>query len=853
MSSTDVFLSSPPRARTLDPTSVSSSSPYLPSLDEIFLKKSPKKIPKKSPLRAGNHAAPTSSNARTTFTNAANVLREAPEPDIDIDTSTNPPPHRTKTTTTISCRRNASTPSTSANGPSSNQPTVVIKSLPPKDKPWQKFKTKPPTQHGDQSLHPPSPKAPTSRKHAGEAPETVPKRLTTGEEDLLPENSSERVTDKAGTKESVSAALASPQLEPAIPRRGDWTPPKANDPVVLDSDSDSRELFSSVGKEPGSKDVFQTLYSQYGRQDADLAAEPCPQPQVDFVRKRKRIEFVSTGRQEVVEKSHKESPSQESQRPKAQKQRAEPKAPVTKKKTRTITELAIAPFAAPLPSDIELAGPTTRESMLNYFDSDGAVKALVEHQTAIMSQRKPKVKETKQPPKTKRKKKAGTEANPILLSPSTAIKQSSNQDFVFGTSSQLVQEESPTTLRHLQAAIRASNSFNSDPFDDDDDVGQRLWQAGARDEEGELMEMEVIDLQHSPTITKPNSTATPGGRSFVDINDILDSPKLVSSSPNAHAGSMQTNSPFFQSQNANDSSCIKSLEPEGPENATNVEPRPNYELFTDAQLSKQITSYGFKPIKKRAAMIALLGQCWASKHQEPSAASIQPLSTSTRSPTPAQQASASEVKNKAPAKPRGRGRPKKNDDPITSVAPTAPDKSSPKRPRGRSKKNETTSTSTAKSSTSISSPKRPRGRPRKSSAASVEIPDSESGTPSPVSSPDRVFSSPPPLDLTTSDEGDMSLALSPTDQQAELFKHITKAVTSTPRSEDPSKPSWYEKMLLYDPIILEELASWLNGGELTRVGYDGEVTPLDVKKWCESKSIICLWRQTLRGKERRRY
>ncbi len=106
----------------------------------------------------------------------------------------------------------------------------------------------------------------------------MPKRLTTGEEDLLPENSSERVTDKAGTKESVSAALASPQLEPAIPRRGDWTPPKANDPVVLDSDSDSRELFSSVGKEPGSKDVFQTLYSQYGRQDADLAAEPCPQP-----------------------------------------------------------------------------------------------------------------------------------------------------------------------------------------------------------------------------------------------------------------------------------------------------------------------------------------------------------------------------------------------------------------------------------------------------------------------------------------------------------------------------------------------------------------------------------------------
>ncbi|KAI0425171.1 hypothetical protein F5Y09DRAFT_322393 [Xylaria sp. FL1042] len=836
MSSVDVFMSSPPRARTSDSTCISSSSPFLPSLDEIFLKKSPKKLG----LGAGSQAAPIPSNTRTTFTSAANVLREAPEIDIDTEAITNSPSRRTRPTT--SRRRNASTPDALANDRNSTS------SLSPKDKPWQKFKTKPSAKHGDQPLYPRGTKDSTSRNDPDKAP------LVAEEQNVLCENGTERVKDKVRAKESIGAAISSIELEHAVPRRGDWTPPKANDPIVLDSDSDARELFSSAGKEPLSKDVFQTLYSQYGRQDVGPTSEPYSQPQAihtDFLRKRKRIELVSIGQKEVNEQSLTELPPlrRESQGPREQKS-TEPKASVPKKKTRTITELAIAPFAAPLASDIDLAGPPTRESMLDYFDSDGAVKALVEHQTAVMSQRKPKAKETKQPPKTKRKKKAGTETNPILLSPSTALKQSSNQDFVFGTSSQLVEEESPTTLRHIQAAIRASNSLNSDPFDDD--VAQRLWHAGARDEDGELLEMEIVGLQHHPTIAaNSNSTTTPGGRSFVDIDDILDSPQLVSSSPNRHSGSTQTNSLFFQPEAMKQNSSIKVSEPEGQANATNAEPRPNYELFTDAQLSKQVASYGFKLVKKRATMIALLDRCWASKHQGALAGSLQPLSTTTSNATPAQQESAGCVHNKAPARPRARGRPKKDDD--TVARPSTPEKLSPKRPRGRSKKKETASTSVAEASTSVSTSKRPRGRPRKSSTTSMEIPDSENGTPSPISSPDPVFSSPPPLDLTTSDEGDMSLTLSPTDQQTELFKHITKAVTSTPRSQDPSKPSWYEKMLLYDPIILEDLASWLNGGELTRVGYDGEVSPFDVKKWCESKSVICLWRQNINGRERKRF
>jgi hypothetical protein len=95
--------------------------------------------------------------------------------------------------------------------------------------------------------------------------------------------------------------------------------------------------------------------------------------------------------------------------------------------------------------------------------------------------------------------------------------------------------------------------------------------------------------------------------------------------------------------------------------------------------------------------------------------------------------------------------------------------------------------------------------------------------------------------------------MSPTVKQSEQFVYITKAVTSAPPSKDPKHPSWHEKMLLYDPIILEDLAAWLNTGQLSKAGYDGEVSPQDVKKWCESKSICCLWRERAGGKQRKRF
>ena len=53
---------------------------------------------------------------------------------------------------------------------------------------------------------------------------------------------------------------------------------------------------------------------------------------------------------------------------------------------------------------------------------------------------------------------------------------------------------------------------------------------------------------------------------------------------------------------------------------------------------------------------------------------------------------------------------------------------------------------------------------------------------------------------------------------------------------------------MYDPILLEDLTKWLNEEGLERVGYDGEVMPLQVKSWCMRKGICCLFKESRRNK-----
>ena len=91
-----------------------------------------------------------------------------------------------------------------------------------------------------------------------------------------------------------------------------------------------------------------------------------------------------------------------------------------------------------------------------------------------------------------------------------------------------------------------------------------------------------------------------------------------------------------------------------------------------------------------------------------------------------------------------------------------------------------------------------------------------------------------------------------------LFPAITKVIKAQkPEPGEPTVLTWYEKMLLYDPIVLEDLTAWLkeSSPQEDEEGFMpvAELEPWMVQLWCEEHSICCLWREGLRGGVKLRY
>ncbi|QDS70538.1 hypothetical protein FKW77_010360 [Venturia effusa] len=91
--------------------------------------------------------------------------------------------------------------------------------------------------------------------------------------------------------------------------------------------------------------------------------------------------------------------------------------------------------------------------------------------------------------------------------------------------------------------------------------------------------------------------------------------------------------------------------------------------------------------------------------------------------------------------------------------------------------------------------------------------------------------------------------------QAKLFPDITLAVKGQPRSIGGQKLTWYEKMLMYDPIVIEDLTVFVNaeGLRITVKEKEEEIRGWMVQKWCEENSVCCLWKEGLRGGVKTKY
>ncbi|EGO53809.1 hypothetical protein NEUTE1DRAFT_127024 [Neurospora tetrasperma FGSC 2508] len=1010
-----------------DTIDIISSSPEFPDISVLVAKAASKK----PALRPGSNATPIPRDAvgLGTFTSAASIwhLSQVMEEEKPTKNSSSRP---TKETLTI-----ATSMSTVAVEVSPTTTTAVSEEKPGKKprKPRKKKEEataavdenappKPPARRGrppkqkDVDGQPALPKSkatkPAAKPRASrKKAETVSKHFaasahaSTADPPVPAEPSKDPAASKPPKPIPVQSIDEPVDLEPAARRRLDWTPPPDDrPPPAVGNSSVVKELPSSTTSHTEPPVAFGKLLDTYGCEPETI--QPSESTKGNVLGKRKLIEMVATTTTTNTATDKPTSPETSPTKPKA-----------PKKKPRTITDLATAAYRIqdPVDDSISTVAPK-QDTLLGYID--------VEDENATIKPGGAKTKAaSKKPAKARVSKKKPEPRKQLLLSPHSALRQVSGQNFVFGTSSQLVTEDTDL-LRALHESMKtAGNAQDSDPFMSSpvrfSNIASRrktgnnkLWKVGARDEDGDLLDLEIFDLteavevpedvvqqadkpaadvperEASPrkqiereaeraieifssdpiaterlTITGPEtliSTLSIKGKESVRRTTKPPPPNPVAPprertpqrarppsrdslssrlrSPQTETSPRPTTPPrvsavldldydlddyepppsnqehyqlLEQSQKTSPSKTQQRKQQQTQQQQQQQQkkrdppPRPKYEVFTDAQLSREIASYGFKPIKKRTAMIRLLEQCWESKTGAATGKSTglgdNTLQEGTGSLEPAHRS----INSVAVSPDRGRGqtiqgahmqearagikmaasatkRPRKKAVAASASAPRTSTTENPPKAATAASTSTTTaplpvlsaSTSKRQRRTSLS-PIRPRSPILEIPDSDIDISDSDPFACSPpVSSPDassstsHLFSTPekhhqdhkhdPAAEMSLITECEESLLdmTSRTPSEADLFKHITEAITTAPRTTNPSEPSWHEKILMYDPIILEELTAWLNtaGKGLDRVGWEGcEAGTEEVRRWCESKGVGWVWREGNRGQVRKRF
>ncbi|PWY73783.1 hypothetical protein BO94DRAFT_538825 [Aspergillus sclerotioniger CBS 115572] len=641
------------------------------------------------------------------------------------------------------------------------------------------------------------------------------------------------------------------QLEQAMARRLDWTPTQNKTKQIIELDG-----------RPGSDDNgsgFGNLLSEYGFNGATAPASDYVASEDGGPTKRRRIELVDPGvypapKQSAINIDGKNNTGNEPHNPTSAAQK-KPKKRATKFTTLTARVTAKYLNESAESSDIVDEGTTTVEG-------NSTTK-----------------------PRGSRSKKKGQQSSKsrgpefVVLSPEEAAKSLEDQELIFGTCSQLEREDSPITIRELQAAIHESeqsmmSEVNGRPYQGlskgtSSAVSRftgsgNLWSVASRDVDGSLMQVEVVDLLDSPDRSDPvalgehlskdrTDTATEcNGSPSNPIQKDIGEPEATST-----VCDEPSTLPTQPTQTGNKST----------ENTTSQAPKPRprmpqYSDFTDAQLSKQIAKYGFKPIKGRKRMIELLQKCWEAKN----GISSQPNDENPQQHPPADKVSEAVP---SPSKPNhrttGKNTARKTNTnsrgKAQSRTPSTITEDAPSAMAVNSKKTTSLPPSTSLSNTPKPKPTQtPSKTPKYSFADVEEIEDSEDeAVPSPSrlqnrllqhtttipkpslptshlpSSPSRLTSRTNSTHITTTSTENNPLP--------NLSDQITKAIRAQPRLTAPRPgPTWHEKILMYDPIPLEEFTTWLNTEGLSLINEDREVGAGFVRRWCESKGICCCYR-----------
>ncbi|KAK4626818.1 Structure-specific endonuclease subunit slx4 [Fulvia fulva] len=797
--------------------------------------------------------------------------------------------------------------------------------------------------------------------------EELPARAAT--EDLDEVQASDTVGRQGFARDSTSKSPTLPQAAPR--RRLSWTPTKKTVIKILD-DHETAPAIDSGDAETTTKSLAD-IVSGFGYASGSAYVPPTAGQRSasgEALTKRRRIDLADEATKAPARRraSPRPAPAEKAEKPK--------KAKAPKKKPQTITDLATKAYRAPEEEEAS-AQPTVSE----FFTAQKADTVLVADSNAddtIVKPKKPRKPRTKKvdgngskptsalktkPKKAKKVRIVEDDHLAILHTPGEARAQERSQDFLFGTSSQLGVDDSPTFIRDMQIAVRESEVVPPSQIDGPksrarvlngpDSVtslsiiqaNKDLWCTAARDTDGDVMRLDsatirIVQARETRDVQKPpDSAVNPAAPSNLmedtspqrivhvprfsqDLGGITspaEAPTMKEPAPIAHESVLEQDivdlchtSPIAENTNAMlpiapdmpevmappsaDSMAVQNAildanEPRSeeiwailpsdspPEEQPDMPPLPaavgihspsKRNIRTIPQLRRSATS----PIRQRTALQALDANI-----------SPLPLTSPGKGRAPALQRF---LATPAVSSPPKRGRPKKSitTDDTSAVSP---------RKRGRPRKTDSLTSPKPKKAVGTSA-----SQPVQSRSSGFENIDeiSDSDSPTTPSPPRRRAASSPPeartLELDTVASPSKStmprtalLTLKPGDHyfviaiQPSLFPQITNTVKSAPPSNSLTNSSWHEKILLYDPIVLEDFTAWLNEQglriELQRLKpktktkgrkkkdaplvpdepeYETvkeELKPWMVQKWCEEKSVCCLWKEGLRGGVRTRY
>jgi hypothetical protein len=567
-----------------------------------------------------------------------------------------------------------------------------------------------------------------------------------------------------------------------------------------------------------------------------------------------------------------------------------------KKKPFSITRVATEKYQTPTSKTTttvkapEFFAPLAKSSPRSASPERATLKKNEISSAKVRVPRKKKVttgNETPKPkkPTARRKAKTSLLVKPKLLSPTQAAHRFERQNVLFGTSSQLRKEDSPEYVRQLQQVLRESEVFapanTETPFvgyrhgDNVRRSGRGLWSEAAAKMEGDSIYSDtsqvmfpIAEAENFPVAitidTYPNKNSTEDscetlvqritGYEFTSIDDY----SLRVSNPDQEDNMFVTRKPCDEWASIDDFSPTPAagmnslplnklssttggfvVDTSGQEPSSDPSSLPDLPGFMGTQTTRALVSQSVTTNRKALRALSTNTKQLIDNNSKASleghSAKDKIANADKRSKT---QILAAEQGPLPKKKPRGRPpKAKASEDTSAKMLCTTPTKATP--PDDMEGNWQHIDDIEDDEPNLTPSPPRRRGRPLKESASQLP----ELVTTEAVSKRVNTF-------MASAAHADWPGI------QPILFQEITRVVKAAPPTTDTQKPSWAEKISMYDPIVIEDLSAWLNddmGLRITVKGKEDKLQSWMVQKWCEEKSICCLWREGLWGGVKKNY